>query len=133
MSRVDWTAVADTLAHAPNVVAAWAFGSARGGDVRPGGDVDVAILFGELPTLEERADLRADLQEVLGIDNIDLVTLNNASALLRFEAVSGHRILCRDAQDCAAFVSLAAREVEDANALAQRALGYWTQRGPTNP
>ena len=133
MSHVDWTAVADTLAHAPNVVAAWAFGSASGGNLRPGGDVDVAILFDELPTLEERADLRADLQEALGIDDIDLVTLNTASPLLRFEAVSGQRILCRNAQDCAAFVSLAAREVEDANALAQRALGYWTHRGAATP
>lgn len=132
MSRVDWDAVADTLAQAPNVAAAWSFGSAKGGEVRVGGDVDVAVLFGKSPTLEERADLRADLQDATGIEAIDLVTLNDASAVLRFEAVSGQLLLCRDPQECAAFVSLAAREYEDAIALAQRSLSYCTNSGASN-
>lgn len=127
MSRVDWTTAAATLARHPKIVAAWAFGSARAGELRRGGDVDVAVLFAQPPTLDERADLRADLQEALGVDEIDLVTLNGASPVLRFEAVSGVRLLCRDDEACASFVSLAAREHEDEAALADRGVRYWKE------
>jgi predicted nucleotidyltransferase len=122
MSDVDWTRVADTLTPDPNVLAAWAFGSARDGDVRRGGDIDVAVLFPIAPSLDECADLRADLQQALAFEEIDLVVLNAASALLRFEALSGRRIVCRDEGGCAAFASLAAREYEDEMAFAERGL-----------
>ncbi len=127
MSRVDWAAVRATLAQRPGIVAAWAFGSAQAGEQRPGGDVDVAVLFAQPPTLDERADLRADLQEATGVDEIDLVTLNGASPVLCFEAVSGVRLLCREEAKCASFVSLAAREYEDEAALAERGLRYWKE------
>jgi predicted nucleotidyltransferase len=127
MSRVDLAVVRETVAHNPNVVAAWAFGSAREGEVRHGGDFDIAVFFAHPPALDELCDGRADLQQALGIDEVDFVPLNDASPVLRFEAVSGRRLFCRDEEACAAFVSLTAREYEDEIALTERGLAYWKE------
>ncbi len=128
MSAVDVEAAARVFASRPNVVAAWLFGSAREGTVRPGGDVDVAVLFSGRPALDELADLRADLQDALGFEEIDLVVLTDDSpSALRFEALSGRRIFCRDPQRVAEFQSLAAREYEDDMAFAARGLAAWAE------
>ena len=128
MSTVEWDRLAATVARHPAVTAAWVFGSAQAGHVRPGGDLDVGVLFAQPPTLDELADLRADLQEALAMDAIDLVALNRASPILRFEAVSGRRVFCRDIAALAEFVSLTAREYEDAMAFAQRGLAWYAER-----
>jgi len=122
LKRIDWDVIAQVFESYPNVIAAWAFGSAQAGLVRAGGDVDIAIYFREIPSLDERAELRADLQELLHFDDIDLVVLNGASPITRFEAISGHSIYCRDVVARAEFVSLTAREHEDAVAFMQRGL-----------
>lgn len=50
--------------------------------------------------------------------------LNDANPILRFEAVSGRMLFCRDIQRMADFVSLTAREYEDEMAQWQRALQH---------
>ena len=95
------------LAADPNVVAAWAFGSAKDGFVGPDSDLDIGVFFRRKPGLDDLTDLLLKLQGALQFGDIDLVVLNGASSLLRFEAVSGRPIYCRDASERAAFVSLA--------------------------
>jgi len=112
------------LAANPNVVAAWAFGSAKDGSVGPGSDLDIGVLFRSKPGLDELTDLLLRLQRALRFEEIDLVVLNGASSLLRFAAVSGRPIYCRDANQRAAFVSLSAREYEDDMAFFQRGLRW---------
>ena len=125
MSRsVDLERIARVLARHPRVLAGWVFGSAQSGVVRPGGDLDVAVLFEAKPGLDEMADLRADLQEALNFEEIDLVVLNGAHPITRFEAISGRRIYCRDPGRTAGFVSRTAREYEDAMALLARGLAW---------
>jgi predicted nucleotidyltransferase len=104
------------------LVGAWLFGSARDGDVRPGGDVDIGVLFERRPTLDDLSECRARLQKALTFEDVDLVPLNGASPLLRFEALCGTRVYCADEQRCAAFASLTAREYEDEMAMLDRAL-----------
>ena len=58
-------------------------------------------------------DLLGRLQDALGLDEVDLVVLNDANPILRFEAVSGRRLFTRDLLALAEFVSLTAREYED--------------------
>lgn len=106
------------------MLAAWLFGSAKEGVVRPNSDIDLGVLFASKPTLEELANLRADLTETLQFEEVDLIPLNDADPLLRFEAVSGRRLFVRDLEIVAGFVSLTAREAEDANALVQRGIAY---------
>ena len=115
-------AIKTVLAARPDIIAAWLFGSAQSGELRAGSDLDIALLFEDAPTLDTLLDLRSDLQQTTQIDAIDLVVLNDASPLLRFEAVSGRDIYCRDMGKRAAFVSLTAREYEDEMAQLQRAL-----------
>jgi predicted nucleotidyltransferase len=122
MPRVDLGAIAQLLERYTNVVSAWVFGSGQSGEIRAGGDLDLGILFEAVPSLDERADLRAELQSVLSLDDIDLVVLNRASSVLRFEATSGRPVYCRDPSARASFVSLSAREYEDEMALAENGL-----------
>ena len=105
-----------------NVLAAWVFGSAQDGQVRHGADLDIGILFKTAPGLDELALLRADLQEALSFEEIDLVVLNGASSVLRFEAASGRMLHSSDPEAVAGFVSLAAREYEDEMAMMQKHL-----------
>jgi uncharacterized protein len=122
MCNVNLDKAAGVLASMPKVLAAWVFGSAQEGHMRAGSDLDIGVLFGVPPSLDELADLRADLQEAVQFDNIDLVVLNAAAPILRFEAVCGRLLFCRDAAHRAAFVSLTAREYEESMAMVQRAL-----------
>lgn len=114
MSRkIDLDSLLPIWEATPDVVAAWAFGSARGGEVRDGSDVDIGVLMARRPAFDEQLDLLGRLQDALGLDEVDLVVLNDANATLRFEAVSGRRLFTRDLSALAEFVSLAAREYED--------------------
>ena len=122
MYNVDWDNATCVLASVPQVIAAWGFGSAHSGRMHAASDLDIGVLFAVPPTLDMLADLRSALQQALQFDRIDLVVLNNASPIVRFEAVCGHLLFCRNAGQRAAFVSLTAREYEESMAMVQRAL-----------
>ena len=97
MSKViDWDSLRPIWERTPDIIAAWAFGSARDGQLRDGGDVDVGVLMAKQPTFDEQLDLLGRLQDTLGLDEVDLVVLNEAHVILRFEAVSGRRLFTRD-------------------------------------
>lgn len=107
MSRkIDWQKTIPIWEANPKIVAAWAFGSAQDGGVREGGDVDTAVFTTTPLSFDEQLTLLGKLQAVLQIDEIDLVILNDANPILRFEAVSGKRLFCRDLSAMAGFVSL---------------------------
>lgn len=124
MFRVEWAALERLLAGRPNIVAAWAFGSGRDGRIAAGSDLDLGLLFAAPPTLDDLLELREQLQQALQFDNVDLVVLNGASPILRFEAVSGRLLFARDREQVAGFVSLTAREYEDSMALIRRGLAW---------
>jgi len=112
--HVDLAHLSDCLAQDRRVVAATVFGSARDGLVRPGSDLDLAILFHEPLAPEEFLQFYADLCDLVpGVERVDLVRLNRADPILAFEAISG-RFLCKnDPERAAAFFSLVCREYED--------------------
>ncbi|MEW5959546.1 MAG: nucleotidyltransferase domain-containing protein [Chloroflexota bacterium] len=111
--RIEWERARPIWDAEPTLMAVWAFGSAQGGWVNPGSDIDLGLLLASRPTLDEQLNLLARLQAVLRFENIDLVILNEANPILRFEAVSGRLLFCRDRDRLAEFVSLTAREYED--------------------
>ena len=120
--KIDWDRTEMVWVARPEVIAAWVFGSAQGGRVQPGGDVDIGVLFESPPSLGVQLELLADLQQALEVEEVDLIALNEANPILRFEAISGRPLFCRDAGRRAEFVSLTAREYEDGMAFVQRAL-----------
>jgi predicted nucleotidyltransferase len=130
MYKVDWDRINRLLATVPQIIAAWGFGSAQSGIIQPGSDLDIGILWSETPTIARLADLRTDLQAALQFDDIDLVSLNQASPVVRFEAVCGRLIFSRCTEQRVAFVSLTAREYEDSMAMIQRALAVRATSGP---
>jgi len=105
-----------------NVVAAWVFGSGQTGTIRAGGDLDIGVLYDQMPDLDELVTLLMALQDAYDFDDIDLVTLNQASPILRFEAISGKNIFKRDLLRFAEFFALTAREYEYSMALLQRGM-----------
>lgn len=113
MYSVDWQRAERVWAAATNIIAACVFGSAQRGQIREKSDLD---------SLDERANLRADLQQALQFDDIDLLVLNEASPIVRFEVISGQPVFCRDAGRRAEFASLTAREYEDEMAMLRRAM-----------
>lgn len=122
INNADWDAVETALASFPTIIAAWVFGSAQNGMIRPTADVDVGVLWQERPSLDDLLALHVRIQDALHHDEIDLVTLNGASPILRFEAISGRAVYCQNPEERAAFASLTAREYEDEMAMVQAAL-----------
>jgi predicted nucleotidyltransferase len=122
MHEVDEQRLTKVLEGTPGLIGAWVFGSARDLHPRQGSDLDLGLLFADPPSLEELLAHRARLQLALGFEEIDLVPLNDGSPVLRFEALCGRRMLCRDEVVIAEFASLAAREYEDEMGQLQSAL-----------
>ncbi|MCB0197365.1 MAG: hypothetical protein KDJ65_35790 [Anaerolineae bacterium] len=85
--------------------------------MRDGGDIDIGILVETAPSLDELLDLLGRLQDALQFEDIDLIVLNEANPILRFEALSGRSLFCRDLSRRAEFASLTAREYEESMAL----------------
>ena len=112
MHSVDESRLAVVWPNHVQIVAAWVFGSAQQGAVPQGSDLDIAVLFIQRPTLEERLALLADLQRAAGLEEVDLLILNEASPIARMEALSGPLLFCRDDGARSIFASLAAREYE---------------------
>jgi len=115
--KIDLEAAEEVWQSYPQIISVWLFGSAQDGKLSMGADLDFALLFEAQPSLDELASIRADLQENLHIDNIDLNSLNKAGPVLAFQAVSGRLVFCRDLDKKVDFISLTARKYEEAMAF----------------
>ena len=92
--KIDWDRAQPVWQATPGVIASWVFGSAQDGQVSVGRDIDIGLLMTSLPSLDEQLELVAKLESALQIDNVDLVILNDANPILRFEAIPGRAIYC---------------------------------------
>lgn len=128
LKKVDWASVKPVLETYPNVIATWCFGSSQDGYVGEQSDLDIAVFFQSAPSVDDLVALQADLQKVFQYGQVDLLVLNDASPLIRFKAVSGRSLFCRDLIVRAEFVSLAAREFESAIAFLRRGLKFYPTR-----
>ncbi|MEA3545139.1 MAG: nucleotidyltransferase domain-containing protein [Thermodesulfobacteriota bacterium] len=120
--RVDLNRAQKVWGKNPSIVASWSFGSAKDGVVGEGSDLDIAVFFSSLPNLEQLAELRADLQDALEFDSIDLMILNSAGTISAMEAVSGKALYCCNRSQRAEFVSLVSRQYEDDMAFLEKNL-----------
>ncbi|MDI6905353.1 MAG: nucleotidyltransferase domain-containing protein [Candidatus Bathyarchaeia archaeon] len=87
------------------VVVAYLFGSTAKGAAGRLSDVDVAVLLSEAYdlTLDHRLYLMGELAEIIGRE-ADIVILNEAPPLLRYEVIKFGKILyCRDEYERVAF------------------------------
>jgi predicted nucleotidyltransferase len=83
--------IRNVLAHYPAVEAGYLFGSTALGEAGPRSDVDLALVG---PAEELRLDILADLTAA-GLDRVDLVFLDEADTVLRFEALRPNCLIYR--------------------------------------
>ncbi len=81
----------------PEIVLAYLFGSRARGTQRPRSDTDLGVLlekgFDQKRYLDFRLELLKDLDHFLGVENIDLVILNGAPPLLKFQVAKYGKIM----------------------------------------
>jgi uncharacterized protein len=86
-----------SLAGIPQVKFAYLFGSHARGDAGPLSDLDIAVFLDRrLAVLNFRLQLIVSLTRVLGVENFDLVTLNDASVVLKYEVIRAGRVVKED-------------------------------------
>lgn len=73
------------------------FGSRARGDVKDYSDVDIAVKFSDSEnSIDKALDLMSAIEEELGI-SVDVVSLNVADTIIKYEAYSqGILLFCRD-------------------------------------
>lgn len=106
-------ALREVLAHRPEILEAYVFGSFARGEAQPHSDLDVAVYLSSLPVEGPGADaeIAADLMRALGSDRVDVVILNQAPPLLYHRVLrDGFRLFARD---------LAATSVREGRALSR--------------
>jgi len=83
----------------PAVRLAYLFGSQARGEAGALSDIDIAVFFSESPSLDEHAAMQVDLCRLLETDAVDLVVLNDASPLLKFDAVIEGKLVYQAVSD----------------------------------
>jgi predicted nucleotidyltransferase len=102
------------LARDPRVLAVYGFGSQARGEAGPRSDVDVAVLLDRNLSLGDELRLRAQVTRELQRDDIDLVVLEQAPPLLRYEiTAAARRLYARDGEAADRFEERAAQECFD--------------------
>ena len=98
------------------IKAVYLFGSQAKNQASQNSDIDIAVLL-EANYTKKSGEIKVKLYEELikaGIDNIDLVILNKASALLSYEVVKENYLLYKkEGFDAASYQSLAIRKYLD--------------------
>ena len=85
------------LASIPQVKFAYVFGSRARGDAGPLSDIDIAVFLDDsISIFHDRLCLMESLARELGAECFDLVTLNDAPVVLRFEVVRSGQVVKED-------------------------------------
>ena len=99
-------------------------GSAKEGDVRPGGDIDIALDMDGRAPLETFGQVIEIVSQLAPGVKCDPGVLNGAEPVYRFEALKGRLLFCRDQERYVDFFSLTCREYESQMADYQRQHKY---------
>jgi predicted nucleotidyltransferase len=90
-------AIKKLLAGTPEIRFAYVFGSYGRGDAGPLSDVDIAVWVEDaVEPFHFRLKLMEELSRLLKTERFDLVTLNDASPVLRYEVVRDGRVVKED-------------------------------------
>jgi len=117
--------VKSLLAQNPHVKFAYLFGSCARGDSGPLSDIDIAVLLdGRVSPFEFRLRLSASLAEALGSECFDLVTLNDAPLLLKYEVVRGGQVIKEDKKQRVTFETRVLSEYLDTACLRRTQRAY---------
>ena len=99
-------------------------GSAKDGQVKQAGDIDLALFIEGRPTLELYEKVSKCVEAVAPGVQCDTGILNNAEPVYRFEALKGRLLFSRNQEQYLHFFSLTCREYESQVADYQRQQRY---------
>ena len=106
------------LAQNSQVKFAYLFGSSVRGETGPLSDIDIAVfLDSRVSPFDFRLRLSASLAQALGSEHFDLVTLNDAPLLLKYEVVCGGRVIKEEKNKRVAFETKVLSEYLDTACL----------------
>lgn len=108
----------------PQICFAFLHGSAKDGQVKQGGDIDLALFIEGKPTLELYEQVSGVVEVVAPKAQCDIGILNNAEPVYRFEALKGKLLFFRNQEQYLNFFSLTCREYESQIADYQRQKRY---------
>ena len=112
----------------PEVRAVYLFGSAAEGRRGPESDLDLGVLADEEAFAEHKLELLTELARA-GIDEVDLLLLNTADTVTRFEAVRPNMLIYRSGDfDHDAFYSLVVRKYLDLKPYLERQRAAYKER-----
>jgi hypothetical protein len=85
----------------PEVLLVYLFGSQARGDASSLSDVDLGVFFRRTPSLDEQAQMVVDCGRVLDLETekVDVVALNSAPPLLKYDAVSEGKLVYQAVSD----------------------------------
>lgn len=110
--------VREFLIRSPQVKFAYVFGSLVRGDVGPLSDIDIAVFLDRRVSIfNYRLRLMESLARELGTECFDLVTLNDAPIVLRYEVIRGGRVIKEDRKRRIAFEARTLSEYLDSEHL----------------
>lgn len=89
--KKDLEYLAELMEKRKDVILAYLFGSQAVSEKvqSQSSDIDIAVFFSPSPSLRELLRFRSDLTRLLKTDRVDLVSLNEASPLLKYEVILG--------------------------------------------
>jgi predicted nucleotidyltransferase len=127
VKRIDVQRLAAVLEDIGGIEYAMIFGSAQGGIVHAGSDLDVAIWLVQAngSTIDYLAQIVGKIEDAFAV-SCDLVVLNTAGPVLRHEALKGRILFVRPAceDDFSEFYVRTCAEYEDLMAWRTRQLAY---------
>ena len=92
------------LANDSQVKFAYVFGSRARGDHNPASDIDIAVFIEDhVSPLPHRLRLMEIISRGIGSEHFDLITLNDAPPVLKYEVVRQGRVIKEDKQRRVAF------------------------------
>ncbi|EKD42717.1 MAG: DNA polymerase beta subunit [uncultured bacterium] len=97
------------------LIAAFLFGSQAQGKATYGSDIDLALLYSlaEVPSAETILSFKQSLESKL-LNDIDLIVLNTANPILKFQVFKqGHILFCQDKRELDRFIIKSLMEYDD--------------------
>ncbi|TAL22634.1 MAG: nucleotidyltransferase domain-containing protein [Nitrospirae bacterium] len=74
------------------ILLAFIFGSAAGGRLTKGSDVDIAVLFSDMPNFQDVLKMTTAVSEVIGRE-VDMIILNNSSPVIRMQVLKNGKLI----------------------------------------
>lgn len=111
MRKINYNFLISIFEKNTNIISVWHFGSSLK-NIKNAKDIDFAILFKDSPLFEELVNLRIEIQKILNFEDIDILVLNRADIISRFEAIYGLCIYSKNKNFTIEYISQTAREYE---------------------